>query len=70
MSVRVIEMINKTDLMVPVQMESGVTTFLPPRGKLENVVVENFYQIQPYVKAMVEMQEVIPLKKGKMKLNE
>lgn len=70
MSVRVIELINATDMLIPVQMVDGVTTFLPPKGRLENIVVENFYQIKPYVKAVIEMQEVVPPKKGKQKLNE
>lgn len=69
MATKVKEIMNVSNVLVPIVIaQENVTVFLPPGEKMENVVVENYHTISKYCKSILDLTEVAP--KGKKKLND
>ena len=71
MATRVKKLFNKSEAMIPVMTENGQTLYLPPRGTMYNLMIENYEEILPFVNAEIDLGEVPPAepKKGRRRIN-
>jgi hypothetical protein len=51
---------NISEVQVPVKLIDGNTIYVPPKGVIENICVENYYSIKRFVKAEIDLSEVSP----------
>jgi hypothetical protein len=61
---KVIRMLNVSQVSVPVILEGGTTVYLAPSNILENVKVENYDEIARFVKADVSLNEPLEAKRA------
>jgi len=77
MGVKVKKMTNVSGVSLPVILKGGTTVYLPPHGIIENVNVENYFAIEKFIRAEIDLTEIAPFpepgkkKRGKrVNLNE
>jgi hypothetical protein len=59
---RIRKLTNISEVQVPVQLVDGTTVFVPPKGKMENISVENYHAIGKFVKVSMDLGEVKEIK--------
>ena len=76
MGVKVRKMTNVSGVSLPVVLKHGTTVYLPPNGVMENVDVENYFALEKFVRAEIDLTEISPFpepgkkKRKRVKLNE
>jgi hypothetical protein len=55
---RIKTIMNISEVQVPLILVDGTTMYLPPKGTVENIDIMNYFSINKYVKAVVEVREV------------
>jgi len=58
MSDKIVEMFNKSQAVVPVELKNGTTVYVPPRGKLKDVKIENLDKIRRFFMVKQDLTEV------------
>lgn len=66
---KVRKMVNVSGLTVPVELETGTTVFVPPRGVLENEKVKNLEEVRKFFKIQEDLGEVVE-RRGRRRINE
>jgi len=73
MGIRVKKLVNVSGVSVPVVVGS-TTVYVSPGQILENVVVENYYEIEKFIRSEIDLSEVgeypVPGQKKRRKLND
>lgn len=49
---------NISEVQIPVQLVDGNTIYVPPKGVIENVSVENYHSISRFCKTELDLGEV------------
>jgi len=73
MGMKVKKLVNASGVSVPVVI-GNTTVYMSPGQILENVVVENYYEIEKFVRAEIDLSEVgefpVPGQRKRRKLND
>jgi len=64
------EMINTSNMTIAVHLKDGIDVYVPPRGKLEQVSVENVDSVRKFFKVTEDLGEVKGADKKKVDLSE
>jgi len=54
---RVIEMINISNMVIPVTLKNGVTVYVQPRGRVVNEEVHNLEEVRKFFKVTEQLNE-------------
>jgi len=68
MIVRKVTNVSKVQIPIVLNDQNKTTIYLPPKGILENVDLDNYLNIQKFAKVELDLSEINEKKKGKQYL--